>query len=83
MRRRIISYPQLKPEKGIPGSKVTIWRKERDGKFPKRIPIGAFYGWPDHVIDVYVGALIEGHSEEAATTIAERARFAGRDGEAA
>jgi prophage regulatory protein len=38
---RILSFEELRSEKGIPYSKVHIWRLERDGKFPKRIPLGA------------------------------------------
>ena len=33
---RILSFEDLRSEKGIPYSKVHLWRLERDGKFPKR-----------------------------------------------
>ena len=62
-------------DRGIPGSKITIWRKERDHRFPKRTRFSAkYYGWPDRVIDAYLVALAAGHDEKKATTIAERLR---------
>jgi predicted DNA-binding transcriptional regulator AlpA len=61
--------------RGIPGSKVTRWRKEKQGKFPRRSLIGErFYAWPDVVIDAYQLAIAAGRTEEEATEIAERAR---------
>jgi predicted DNA-binding transcriptional regulator AlpA len=75
MDMRFIGYDELKPKKGIPGSKVTIWRKERALKFPKRTPFGdRFYGWAEHIIDAYAEALATGHTEEQATAFAERLR---------
>jgi prophage regulatory protein len=72
---RFISYVELQQAKGIPGSKLTIWRKERAGKFPKRTPFsGVHYAWIEPVIDAYVAALAAGHDEAAATRIAERKR---------
>jgi prophage regulatory protein len=49
---RILSFDELRPAKGIPYSKVHIWRLEREGKFPKRVPLGASrHGWVDTEID--------------------------------
>ena len=36
---RILSFEDLRSEKGIPYSKVHLWRLEREGKFPKRVPL--------------------------------------------
>ena len=48
---RLLSYNDLRA-RGIPYSKVHLWRLERDGKFPKRIKIGAkFHGWKESEID--------------------------------
>jgi CP4-57 regulatory protein AlpA len=70
-----IAYSDLKPGKGIPGSKVTIWRKENDGRFPKRTRFGPrLYGWAEPIIDAYNAALAAGRSEIEATEIAERIR---------
>jgi len=49
---RILSFEELRTEKGIPYSKVHLWRLERDGKFPKRVPLGqSRHGWLDSEID--------------------------------
>jgi len=72
---KFIGYSDLNSVKGIPGSKVTIWRKERDNRFPKRARFGpVLYGWPEPVIDAYSAALAAGHSETEATAAAERFR---------
>jgi hypothetical protein len=71
---KFIDYVGLR-DRGIPGSKVTIWRKERENRFPRRTRFSAkYYGWPDSVIDTYLVALAAGHEETTATAIAERAR---------
>ena len=54
MSRKLISYHELKP-KGIPLSKPQLWRLERAGKFPKRVPISASrYGYVEQEIDEFV-----------------------------
>jgi predicted DNA-binding transcriptional regulator AlpA len=48
-----IDYSGLR-DRGIPGSKITIRRKERENRFPRRTRFSAkYYGWPDGVIDAY------------------------------
>jgi len=43
---KILSYDDLRTEKGIAYSRVHLWRFERDGKFPKRVPLGqSRHGW--------------------------------------
>ena len=37
---RLLSYDELRPQKGIPYSKVHLWRLEREAKFPKRVQLG-------------------------------------------
>jgi prophage regulatory protein len=72
---KFLAYDELKPAKGIPGSKTTIWRKERAGKFPRRVPFGErAYGWPENVIEAYCEALAAGCDEAEACKIAERER---------
>jgi hypothetical protein len=69
-----IDYHGLR-DRGVPGSKITIWRKERENRFPRRTRFSAkYYGWPDGVIDAYLMALAAGHDETIATATAERAR---------
>ena len=54
---RILSFEDLRSEKGIPYSKVDLWRLERDGKFPKRVPLGqSRHGWLDSEIDGWITA---------------------------
>jgi hypothetical protein len=71
---KFIDYVGLR-DRGIPGSKITIWRKERERRFPQRTRFSLkYYGWPDSVIDAYMKALAAGNDEINATIIAERAR---------
>jgi len=59
MAQRLIAHEDLK-SKGIPYSKPHLWRLERAGKFPKRVPIGASrYGYVETEIDAYVDELIK------------------------
>jgi prophage regulatory protein len=54
---KILNYDDLKTLKGIPYSKVHLWRLERDGKFPKRVPLGeSRHGWLDSEIDDWITA---------------------------
>jgi len=63
---RLISYDDLKP-KGIPYSKVQIWRLERDGKFPKRVAVGAQrYAWIENEVDAWIGERIRQRDEAEA-----------------
>jgi prophage regulatory protein len=65
---RILNFEELRSEKGIPYSKVHIWRLERAGKFPKRVPLGASrHGWSECEIDEWIAArMAERSSAEAA-----------------
>ena len=52
---KILNYDDLKTLKGIPYSKVHLWRLERHGKFPKRVPLGqSRHGWLDSEIDEWI-----------------------------
>lgn len=54
----LIPYRELKA-RGVPYSKPHLWRLERAGKFPKRVPIGAArYGYIEAEIDAYIAALV-------------------------
>jgi len=56
--QKLISHEALKA-KGITYSKPTLWRKERAGEFPQRVPIGAGrYGYVESEIDGYIEAKI-------------------------
>jgi prophage regulatory protein len=52
---KILSYADLRSERGIQFSKVHLWRLERAGKFPKRVPLGAArHGWLETEIDEWI-----------------------------
>ncbi len=54
MAARLIPYEAL-AEKCIAYSKPHLWRLEKAGKFPKRVPIGAGrYGYVEEEIDAYI-----------------------------
>jgi prophage regulatory protein len=58
MSGRLINHKDL-AAKGIPYSKPHLWRKEKDGTFPKRVPVGAGrYAYVESEVDAYVEALI-------------------------
>jgi prophage regulatory protein len=59
MAARLIPYDAL-AAKCIPYSKPHLWRLEKAGKFPKRVPIGAGrYGYVEAEIDAYLEAKID------------------------
>jgi prophage regulatory protein len=63
---RLLSYDELRPQKGIPYSKVHIWRLEREGKFPKRVPFGeSRHGWVESEIDDWLLERIASRNEAA------------------
>lgn len=42
-------------------SNTTIWRKERAGKFPKRVQLGpGAVGWLENEVDAWIAALQRG-----------------------
>jgi prophage regulatory protein len=55
---KLLIYEDLRP-KGIPYSKVQLWRLEKLGKFPKRVRIGpARHGWSEDEIEAWIAARI-------------------------
>ena len=56
--KRIIPYEDLR-KKGITYSKTQIWRLERQGLFPRRVPIGPNrHGWVEDEVDQRIDDLI-------------------------
>ena len=50
---RVIRAKELKAKVGY--SPMTVWRLERDGRFPKRIQLGDnAVGWIEHEIDSWI-----------------------------
>jgi len=80
---KFLTFEELKTRKGIPGHRVTIYRKEGAGKFPKHTPFGNRNLWLEMLIDTYNEALAGGHTEEEATAIAEARRPCAQAPEAA
>jgi prophage regulatory protein len=59
MAARLLSYPELKEEKGIRWSDQHLGRLERAGRFPKRVRIGPkTVGWLEDEIDAHTDALV-------------------------
>lgn len=68
MSPRLITHADLAGH-GIAYSKSQIWRMERAGKFPKRVPVGlSRYAYVESEIDRYVADLIA--ARDAGATIA-------------
>jgi prophage regulatory protein len=64
MRKRLLSRDDL-INKGIPFSRVHLWRLEKAGKFPKRVPISASrHGWADDEIDGWIADRIRERAAE-------------------
>ena len=56
---KVLVFEDLKPEKGIPYSRVQIWRLCKAGRFPKPIKIGQNRnGWVEEEIDRHIDKLI-------------------------
>ena len=52
---KFISYDDLKPLKGIGYSRTQLWRLEKVGDFPKRVPLGAHrVAWAEKEIDAWI-----------------------------
>ena len=66
MAARLIPYENLRL-KGISYSKLHLWRMEKAGKFPKRVPIGAGrYAYVESEIDDYIEQKIAARDGAAA-----------------
>jgi prophage regulatory protein len=64
---KLLAYDDLRPEKGITYSKIQLWRLEKLGEFPKRVPLGRMrYGWAEHEIDAWIAARIRARDENSA-----------------
>ena len=62
---RLIPYDAL-ADRGIPYSKIQIWRLERDGRFPRRVSVGPQrYAWIETEIDQYIAERVRMRDEVA------------------
>lgn len=64
---RLIRFNQLKTEKDIPWTRMTIDRHEKAGKFPRRVRLGeATIAWSEDEIDAWIAARIEDRAAQNA-----------------
>ena len=64
---KLLPYDDLKPVKGIPYSKVQIWRLEKLKKFPRRVQVGpARVAWAEHEIDEWIASRLLARDSAAA-----------------
>jgi prophage regulatory protein len=77
MSQLLIPYDDLRA-KGIRYSKPHLWRLEKAGKFPRRVPIGAArYGYVEAEIDDFITGLIAAR-DAGATGTSEKPKAAQR-----
>ncbi len=64
---RILTFDQLKPVKGIPYSRTQLWRRAKDGTFPRPIRLSAQRtGWVEDEIDAWLEDLAAAREPAAA-----------------
>lgn len=64
--QKLIPFEAL-AAKGIHIGRCQIWRLEKAGKFPKRVPISAArHAWVEHEIDALIAARIAARQPAAA-----------------
>jgi predicted DNA-binding transcriptional regulator AlpA len=54
---RLLSWEDLR-ERGIQHSRSQLWRKIRQGSFPRPVYVGKFPAWPEAEIDTYIESLV-------------------------
>jgi prophage regulatory protein len=61
---KILTYEDLRPVKGVPYSRVQLWRLEKQKRFPKRVTLGpGKHGWPEHEIDAWIESRIRARDD--------------------
>jgi prophage regulatory protein len=64
---KVLSYEDLKLLKGIDYSRIQLWRREKQGSFPRRIFLSPQrFGWPEHEIDQWIADRIAERDSKAA-----------------
>jgi prophage regulatory protein len=54
---RLLTLDELNERKGISYSRSQLWKLERAGKFPRRVPLGIkSVRWDEDEIDAYIDA---------------------------
>jgi prophage regulatory protein len=69
-RVRMLSFKQLKPEKGVPYTRQHLSRLEKTGQFPRRVRIGegrfAQIFWLESEVDAWIEAWAAARDSKAA-----------------
>jgi predicted DNA-binding transcriptional regulator AlpA len=76
---RLIRYPELKTQKGIPYSREHVRRLEVEGLFPKRgrlVDGSNYYGWIEAEIDAYLARRAAARDSKVAAAQCESAQGA-------
>ena len=59
---KLLSYADLKSQKGIPYSKAQLWRLEKTGRFPRRIALtdnpNGRHSWSEAEVDDFISERI-------------------------
>ena len=59
---KLLAYKDLNSQKGIDYSKTQLWRLEKSGRFPRRVPLtgtpNGRHGWVESEIDAWIQARI-------------------------
>lgn len=65
--KRLLSYDELDPKKGIPYCPSHLWRMEQRGDFPRRVRLGGNrIAWVEAEIDQWIADRIAERDTEAA-----------------
>ncbi len=64
---RLLSFAQLKPEKGIVYSRVHLDRLEKVGRFPRRVSLGGGgrVAWVEEEVDRWIEARVAARDDAA------------------
>jgi prophage regulatory protein len=67
MNKKLIAFDELKPLKGIGYSRSQIYRKIRDGSFPRQVMLGdQRVAWVESEIDAWIDQRIRARDGKAA-----------------
>jgi predicted DNA-binding transcriptional regulator AlpA len=53
--KRVLTWPQLRTEKGIPWTRQRVWQLEKANQFPRRFWLGGnTIAWWEHEVDAWL-----------------------------
>ena len=63
---RFLRFKDLRAVKGIPFSRMHVWRLEREGRFPRNVKIGVnTVAWVEAEIDAWMSARVSSSRDRA------------------